>query len=61
MDWPELLDHPFWTQALKEDKNLEEEDENNDEEVRTEETNGREEVVSVSSRCVDIISHAYIL
>lgn len=62
MDWPELLDHPFWTQVLKEDENLEEEeDENDNEEVGTEEKNGREGVVSASSRYVDIISFAYIL
>ncbi|CAK6954330.1 serine/threonine-protein kinase ULK4 [Scomber scombrus] len=56
MDWPELLDHPFWTQALKEDKNLEEEDENNDEEVRTEEKNDREGVVSASARQTGIMN-----
>ncbi|KAM7382570.1 hypothetical protein PAMP_002296 [Pampus punctatissimus] len=51
MDWPELLDHPFWTQAQKEDGNLEEGDNEKDNgEEGTEEMNGREGVVSASSR-----------
>ncbi|XP_042280032.1 serine/threonine-protein kinase ULK4 isoform X1 [Thunnus maccoyii] len=51
MDWPELLDHPFWTQGLKEDENLEEgEDEKDDDEGGTEEQNDREGVISASSR-----------
>lgn len=55
MDWPELLDHPFWTQSVKEDKNLEEgDDEKNDEEGGTEGKNDREGAVSAGSRCVDI-------
>lgn len=49
LDWPELLDHPFWTQVLKEEEGVEEGEE---EEA---EKNGCEMVGSASSRCVDIL------
>lgn len=55
MGWPELLDHPFWTQVVKEEENMEEGDEEEeDEEGDQEENNGCEGVVSASLRCVDI-------
>ncbi|KAM7420340.1 hypothetical protein PAMA_014859 [Pampus argenteus] len=51
MDWPELLDHPFWTQGQKEDRNLEEGDNEKDYgDEGTEEKNGKEGVVLASSR-----------
>ncbi|XP_076006480.1 serine/threonine-protein kinase ULK4-like [Genypterus blacodes] len=30
MDWPELLDHPFWAQVIKDERELEQEKENGD-------------------------------
>ncbi|XP_044062546.1 serine/threonine-protein kinase ULK4 isoform X2 [Siniperca chuatsi] len=47
MDWPELLDHPFWTQVLKEEERKEEEE---GEQGDQEETNGCEGVGSSSLR-----------
>lgn len=56
MDWPELLDHPLWTQVLKEEEDVQEGDEEEeDEEGDQEEKNGCEGVGSASSRCVDIL------
>lgn len=57
MDWPELLDHPIWTQVLKEEEDVKEEEE--DEEGHQEEKNSCEEVGSASSRCVDILLFLY--
>ncbi|KAM9352888.1 serine/threonine-protein kinase ULK4 [Symphorus nematophorus] len=48
MDWTELLAHPFWTQVLKEEKDVEEEEE--DGEGLHEEKNGCERVGSASLR-----------
>ncbi|XP_069549236.1 serine/threonine-protein kinase ULK4 [Brachyistius frenatus] len=56
MDWPELLNHPFWTQVLKEEQYLEEgeeEDEKNDEGGR----NGNNKVGSLRhTRTCDLFS-----
>lgn len=52
MDWPELLEHPFWTQVLMEEEGQEEEE---DEEGDQEEKISCEGVVSASWRCVDIL------
>ncbi|XP_041798587.1 serine/threonine-protein kinase ULK4 isoform X2 [Chelmon rostratus] len=49
MDWPELLDHPFWTQILKEEEDAEEGDEE-DEEGHQEEINGSERIGSANLR-----------
>lgn len=57
MDSPELLDHPFWTQVLKEEEDVKEEAE--DEEGHQEEKNSCEGVGSASSRCVDILLFLY--
>ncbi|KAF7654012.1 hypothetical protein LDENG_00075810 [Lucifuga dentata] len=40
MDWPELLNHPFWTEVIKEEEELEEEEE--EEEDEDNEENGDE-------------------
>lgn len=52
MDWPELLDHPFWTQVLMEEEGEEEEE---DEKRDLEEKISCEGVGSASLRCVDIV------
>lgn len=49
MDWPELLDHPFWAQVLKEEEDAEEGDEE-DEEGHQEEINGSERFGSATLR-----------
>lgn len=58
MDWPELLDHPFWTQVLKEEEDAEEGDEE-DEEGHQEEINGSERIGSANLRYVDILLFLY--
>ncbi|CAJ1062065.1 serine/threonine-protein kinase ULK4 [Xyrichtys novacula] len=47
MDWPELVNHPFWSEVLTEEGDVEEED---DEEVDQEDRNGFGAVGSDSSR-----------
>lgn len=51
MNWPELLDHPFWTQVLMEEKDVEE-SEDDSEDGDWEENNCSEEVDPASLRCV---------
>lgn len=53
MDWPELLDHPFWAQVLLEEEGREGEEEDEEEELDQEETISCEGVVSTSVRWVD--------
>ncbi|KAI3360784.1 hypothetical protein L3Q82_013026, partial [Scortum barcoo] len=50
LDWPELLDHPFWAQLLKEEEGVE------DGEEEEEEKNGCERVGSASSRHTRILN-----
>ncbi|XP_070768283.1 serine/threonine-protein kinase ULK4 [Enoplosus armatus] len=55
MDWPELLDHPFWTQVLKEEADVEEgEEETENEEGDQEIKNGCEGVGSANLRHIRI-------
>lgn len=58
MDWPELLDHPYWTQVRMEEEG---EDEEEDEEGDQEEKNNCEGVDSASLRCVFFYSSYSIL
>ncbi len=55
LDWPQLLDHPFWTQVLKEEEGVEEGEE------ELEGNNGYRRVGSANSRCVDILLFLLIL
>lgn len=57
MDWPELLDHPFWTQVLKVEEYVEEKEEN--EKGHEEEKNSCEGVGPASSRYGDILLFLY--
>lgn len=57
MDWPELLDHPFWTQVLKVEEYVEEKEEN--EEGHVEEKNSCEGVGPASTKYVDILLFLY--
>ncbi|KAK5892707.1 hypothetical protein CesoFtcFv8_013061 [Champsocephalus esox] len=50
MDWPELLDHPFWAQVLMEEEGGEGEEVDEEEELDQEETISCEGVVSTSVR-----------
>lgn len=52
LNWPELIDHPFWTQVKKEEDDAKEGDENNKRSDKGE-RNGCEGDDSVSLRCVD--------
>lgn len=52
MGWPELLDHPLWTEVIREEEDAKEEE--REEERYQEEVNSCEGFGSVSSRCVDL-------
>lgn len=47
-----MLDHPFWTEVIREEESAKEEE--REEEVYQEEVNSCEGFGSVSSRCVDL-------
>lgn len=59
MGWKELLDHPFWTQVLKEEAYGEEEEKIN--EGHEEEKNSCDGVDPAESRYVDILFHFFFL
>lgn len=53
MGWPELLDHPFWRDAIRKEEYAEEEEESAEEENQEEEKSC-EGVCSRSVRCVGV-------
>lgn len=61
MRWPELLGHPFWREAIREEEYAEEEEESAEEENQNqEEENSCEGLRSLSLRCFCVHVHACV-